>query len=146
LDFSPDGYDERQYSSPGFDLPVGCLMRTPHGRYAEYHTSADNLDFVGPRYLADSLAQCLGALDVLEHNKTYLNQNPKCEPRLGKRGLYRGYPEAGIDELAVLWVLNQSDGTHGLLDIADRAGLPFATIKKAADALLARDLLMEISR
>ena len=84
----PYGYDERQFCSPGFNLPVGCLMRTPHGRYPEYHTSADNLDFVQPTYLADSFSKCLTVVDVLENNKVYVNQNPKCEPQLGRRGLY----------------------------------------------------------
>ena len=70
MDFFPYGYDERQFCSPGFDLPVGCLMRTPHGRYPEYHTSADNLDFIQPTYLADSFSKCLSVLDVLENNKS----------------------------------------------------------------------------
>ena len=87
-DFSPWGYDERQYCSPGFDLPVGCLMRTPHGRFPEYHTSADNLELVRPEALADSFAKCLRLFEVLEQNRTYLNTNPNCEPQLGKRGLY----------------------------------------------------------
>ncbi len=90
LDFTPYGYDERQYGSPGFDLPVGCLMRTPHGRFPQYHTSADDLSFVRPEALADSAAKCLTAFDILERNVVYLNQNPKCEPQLGKRGLYEG--------------------------------------------------------
>ncbi len=88
-DFSPYGYDERQYCSPGFNLPVGCFMRTPHGQYPEYHTSADNLDFVSPEPLAGSLETCLGVLEVLEGNARYLSQNPKGEPQLGRRGLYR---------------------------------------------------------
>jgi aminopeptidase-like protein len=145
IEFSPYGYDERQFCSPGFDLPVGNLMRTPHGRFPEYHTSADNLDFVQPPYLANSFAKCLAVLTVLENNLTYLNQNPKCEPQLGKRGLYRmmGGPEGESDELAMLWVLNLSDGSHSLLDIATRSGYPFATIKKAADLLLEHSLLTE---
>jgi aminopeptidase-like protein len=145
-DFSPYGYDERQFCSPGFNLPVGCLMRTPHGRFSEYHTSADNLEFVQTRYLADSFAKCLSVMDILENNKKYLNQNPKCEPQLGKRGLYRaigGQTDGRINELAMLWVLNFSDGHHTLLDIAERSGLDFGSIRHAADKLLEHHLLME---
>lgn len=144
IDFSPYGYDERQFCSPAFNLPIGCLMRTPHGRFPEYHTSADDLDFVQPPYLADSFAKCLSALHILENNRTYINQNPKCEPQLGKRGLYRamgGLADGGNDELAMLWVLNLSDGNHTLLDIAERSGLGFDSIKKGADMLVAHDLL-----
>ncbi|NJR49477.1 MAG: DUF4910 domain-containing protein [Leptolyngbyaceae cyanobacterium CSU_1_3] len=133
IDFFPYGYDERQYCSPGFNLPVGCLMRTPNSKYPEYHTSADNLEFVQPVYLQDSFAKCLDILSVLEHNKTYVNQNPKCEPQLGKRGLYRsvgGAAGSGIDEMAMLWTLNLSDGKHSLLEIADRSGSEFSAIKK----------------
>jgi aminopeptidase-like protein len=142
-EFSPYGYDERQFCSPGFNLPVGCLMRTPHGCFPEYHTSADNLDFVRPQYLGDSLDQCLRIIDVLEANQTYLNQSPKCEPQLGKRGLYHavGGDASQADQLALLWVLNLSDGQHTLLDIAERSGLEFQAIKSAAAALLAHDLL-----
>jgi aminopeptidase-like protein len=146
IDFFPYGYDERQYCSPGFNLPMGCFMRTPHGQYSEYHTSADNLDFVRPQYLAESLTQCLSVLHVIEHNKTYINQNPKCEPQLGRRGLYRavaGQQEGNQGELALLWVLNLSDGVHTLLDIATRSGLRFALIKTAADALHDSGLLKE---
>ena len=145
-EFSPYGYDERQFCSPGFNLPVGCLMRTPNGRYPEYHTSADNLDLVQPQYLADSFSKCLSVLQVLENNKKYLNQNPKCEPQLGKRGLYGaigGQTNAKLSELAMLWVLNLSDGNHTLLDISDRSGLEFDVIKKAADTLLQYELLKE---
>jgi aminopeptidase-like protein len=144
LDFVPYGYDERQYCSPAFDLPVGCFMRTPHGRYPEYHTSADNLDFIRPQFLADSLLKILSVLSVLENNRVYLNQSPKCEPQLGKRGLYRGYPVGGADDLALLWVLNLSDGNHTLLDIAERSGIAFNTINKAAEALLKCKLLSEV--
>jgi aminopeptidase-like protein len=148
LDFSPYGYDERQFCSPGFNLPVGCLMRTPHGCYAQYHTSADDVNFVQPRYLADSFAKCFSVLHVLDNNKAYLNQNPRCEPQLGKRGLYRmtgGYTDGRVRELAMLWVLNLSDGGHSLLDIAERAGLEFRIIKDAADALSKHGLLKEYS-
>ena len=146
IDFFPYGFDERQFCSPGFNLPVGCLMRTPDGRFPEYHTSADNLTFVQPPYLGYSFSKCLSVLEVLEGNKKYLNLNPKCEPHLGKRGLYRalGGEASGRDrELATLWVLNLSDGSHSLLDIADRAGLEFGVVRDAADALCSHGLLKE---
>ena len=144
IDFSPYGYDERQYNSPGFNLPVGCLMRTPHGRYPEYHTSADNLAFVRPEYMTDSFRKYLSVLQVLENNRTYLNLNPKCEPQLGKRGLYRlmgGDRETGFDQMSLLWVLNLSDGRHTLLDIAERSGYAFHIIQNATMALLQKNLV-----
>jgi aminopeptidase-like protein len=146
LDFSPYGYDERQFCSPGFNLPVGSLTRTPHGRYPEYHTSADNLRFVQPEYLGDSFVKYLSVVQVLEGNQRYLNQNPKCEPQLGRRGLYRtfgGTRESKDAELALLWVLNLSDGQHSLLDIAERAKLPFELINRSAGALREVGLLEE---
>jgi aminopeptidase-like protein len=144
LDFSPYGYDERQYCSPGFNLPVGSLTRTPHGRFAEYHTSADNLDFVKPDALADSLRTYLAVFDVLEHNRYYRNTNPKCEPQLGRRGLYGsfgGRKDAKTSELAMLWVLNYSDGEHSLLDIAEKSDIQFATIRDVASVLAEYQLL-----
>ncbi len=145
-DFSPYGYDERQYCSPGFNLTVGSLTRSPNGEFDEYHTSADNLDLVQPMYLADSFIKVLTILDVLEDNKTYMNLFPKGEPQLGKRGLYRkvGGPDIDMDPLAVLWVLNLSDGQHSLLSIADRADIKFDQIRNAANVLLDHNLLEEI--
>jgi aminopeptidase-like protein len=143
-DFSPYGYDERQFCSPGFDLPVGCLMRTPHGEFREYHTSADNLDLVRPAALAGSLRACADVVSLLEGNARCLNLSPKCEPQLGKRGLYRalgGQLDRASRELAMLWVLNMSDGSRTLLQIADRAGLPFAQVKAVADVLAEHGLL-----
>ena len=145
-DFFPYGYDERQYCSPGFNLPVGCLMRTPHGEYPEYHTSADNLEFVKPKNLAASFKTCLNILNVLEENKKYINQNPKCEPQLGRRGLYQhigGHPDSKNFQLAMLWILNLSDGHHSLVDISERSGLKFGLISEAAEILVAKDLLKE---
>lgn len=144
IDFFPYGYDERQYCSPGFNLPVGCLMRTPHGEYPEYHTSADSLDFIKPQSLVGSLRHCLAVINVLEHNHRYMNQNPKCEPQLGKRGLYRsvaGHQATQSRELVLLWVLNLSDGMHSLLDIAERADVPFGEVQSAAAALVESGLL-----
>ncbi|HXG03315.1 MAG TPA: DUF4910 domain-containing protein [Candidatus Binatia bacterium] len=144
VDFFPYGYDERQYGSPGFDLAVGSLSRTPHARFPQYHTSADDLDFVRPECLADSFAVYRAVLGVLDNNRTYRNLHPKGEPQLGRRGLYRslgGHLDAAGREMAMLWVLNLSDGRWSLLDIAERSGLPFTTVRAAADLLLAHGLL-----
>jgi len=149
VDFSPYGYDERQFCSPGFNLPVGRLSRTPHGRFPEYHTSADNLGFVKPASLAGSFAACLAIFDVLEHDRTYVNQNPKGEPQLGKRGLYHaigGLTHSPDSEMAMLWVLNLSDGQHSLLDIAQRSGYAFGVVQRAAGLLCASGLLKEAIR
>jgi aminopeptidase-like protein len=147
LEFSPYGYDERQYCSPGFNLPVGCLMRSVWGSFPEYHTSADNLDFIKPLQLAGSLRVCATIVDVLENNRRYRNQNPYCEPQLGKRGLYRstGGDAVGTEISARLWVLNLSDGENSLLDIAERSGLPFAAIQDAAELLCRSGLLAAVS-
>ena len=148
-DFSPAGYDERQYCSPGFNMPVGVLSRTPWGRYPEYHTSADNLDFVCPAALADSLATCLDVIEVLEDNTTLISQNQKCEPQLGARGLYAslgGHRRGGqATDAALLWVLNLSDGMHSLLEIAERSGLAFTVIHRAAATLIDAGLLLDVN-
>lgn len=149
LEFVPYGYDERQFCSPGFDLPLGCLMRTPNGKFPEYHTSADNLDFVHPEFLYDSFAKCVQIIDVLEQDRCFINLNPKCEPQLGKRGIYeglRGQRDLPGRELALLWVLNLSDGRHTLLDIAERARMPFSTIHDAAQVLAEHSLLQDADR
>jgi aminopeptidase-like protein len=143
LEFSPYGYDERQYCSPGFNLAVGCLMRSVWGSFPEYHTSADNLEFIHPQKLGEAFTICAAILDVLENNRSYRNLNPFCEPQLGKRDLYRstGGESIGSEINARLWVLNLSDGEHSLLDIAIRAGLPFAAIQDAANLLALSGLL-----
>jgi aminopeptidase-like protein len=135
LDFSPWGYDERQFGSPGIDLPIGRLTRTPNGEFAQYHTSADNLDFVCASSLGESWLTCLRVFEGLECNDRYVNLSPKGEPQLGRRGLYRstgGYQSIPERQFALLWVLNQSDGSATLLDIAERSGLPLATLASAA--------------
>jgi aminopeptidase-like protein len=149
VDFTPYGYDERQFCSPGFDLPVGCFMRTPHGEFREYHTSADNLRLVHPDALGGSFRACVDVLEVLDANRRYVNLNPRCEPQLGKRGLYRalgGELDRASRELAMLWVLNMSDGTRSLLDIANRARPPFGQLKLAADLLTEHGLLRALER
>ncbi len=145
-DFVPFGYDERQYCSPGFDLAVGSLTRTPWGQYPEYHTSADNLELVTDESLQGSLEMYLGVVQILEQNRRFRNLNPKCEPQLGKRGLYGslgGGTEGRDQQLARLWVLNVSDGEHSLLDIAERSGMGFGMIAEAAAVLLAAELIEE---
>ena len=142
--FSPYGYDERQYCSPGFDLPVGCLSRTPHGEYPEYHTSADDPELVRPEALADSLVLVLAIVEELESDHAYVSLNPKCEPQLGKRGLYRalgGLSDAGVSEMAMLWVLNLSDGRHGVREIAARSGLSLEVVERTAAMLVEHGLL-----
>ena len=138
MEFTPYGYDERQYCSPGFNLGVGSLTRTPYAGYPEYHTSADNLDFVSPEAMADTLAVCREAFAVLDRNRRYLNLSPYGEPQLGRRGLYDalgGRSDTKQAQMAMLWVLNLSDGDHDLLDVAERSGLPFDTVADAAGAL-----------
>jgi aminopeptidase-like protein len=144
IDFFPYGYDERQFCSPGINLPIGCLMRTPHGEYAEYHTSADNLEFVTEESLQQSLSISLAAVRILEKDAVYISLNPYCEPQLGKRGLYKnvgGQKEGAFNEMALLWVLNMSDGQNSLLDIAERADTPFEAIFRAASDLVECGLL-----
>ena len=143
LDFEPYGYDERQFCSPGFDLPFGRLTRSPNSGYPEYHTSADDLTRVRPEHLAGSLRTAGRLAAVIDANRTPRNLSPKGEPRLGRRGLYGpiGGMAPGAFEHALLWVLNQADGTRDLLAIAERAGLPFETVDTAADALAQAGLL-----
>jgi aminopeptidase-like protein len=146
LPFSPFGYDERQYCSPGLNLPVGCFMRTPHGQFPEYHTSADDLNFVCAASLSDSVTKALTTIDVIEHNRKYLNLKPFCEPKLGDYGLYDsvGGLSVGDFQMAVLWLLNMSDGTNSLLDVGARCNLPWGTLKEALRALCEAGLLKPV--
>lgn len=147
IEFYPYGYDERQFCSPGFNLPVGRLSRKPHGEFPEYHTSADNLEFVKPERLSESLDLLLSIVNELEHAEKYLNLSPKCEPQLGKRGLFKqvgGQSTQKDYQMALLWVLNLSDGEHSLKDIAERSGLEIAIIDNAAKALCEVELLKRI--
>lgn len=143
VDYAPYGYDERQFGSPGFNLPVGSISRTPYGEYPEYHTSADDLSLVTADALADSLSAVWEVVQLLELNHRYRNLSPKGEPQLGRRGLYPsiGGGDPARQQLAMLWVLNQSDGSHSLLDIAERSGMQVAELADAAQRLLAKELL-----
>ncbi|MGH3331233.1 MAG: DUF4910 domain-containing protein [Nocardioidaceae bacterium] len=141
--YSPYGYDERQFNAIGFDLPVGRLSRTPHGEYPQYHTSADNLDFVTPAQLVDSLGALLEVVDVLENDRAYRNLSPYGEPQLGKRGLYPtvGGRNADDEVMAMLWTLGYSDGDTSLLDISETAGMPFSAVRAAGRKLSDAGLL-----
>jgi aminopeptidase-like protein len=144
VDFSPYGNDERQYCSPGFDLPVGAITRSGHDRSERHHTSADDLASISADALADTLAACLSILRVLDDNALIVSLNPKGEPQLGRRGLYRsfgGRADQATLESALLWVMSCADGAHSLLDVAERAALPFAAVFDAAVALEEAKLL-----
>ncbi|MDG2013079.1 MAG: DUF4910 domain-containing protein, partial [Pirellulaceae bacterium] len=143
-EFVPFGYDERQFASPGINLPMGCLMRTPNGEYPEYHTSADNLDFIQAENLAASLERCLQVVNIIEKDETFINLRPCGEPRLGQHGLYESLPPAAdrlLLQQAIQWVLNLSDSRHSLFDIARRSGLEFSTIQQASELLVNCELL-----
>jgi aminopeptidase-like protein len=144
IDFSPYGYDERQYCSPGFNLPVGLFQRSKFGAIPEYHTSADNIEFIRPEYLSKSYRLIAETIDAIENDVVYYNTLPKCEPQLGKRGLYGaigGDKDAAAANMAMLWILNLSDGTHSLLDVAERANLPFMIVRSTAQVLEEHGLL-----
>ena len=147
LEFSPFGYDERQFSSPGINLPVGRLTRTPNGAYPEYHTSADNMSLITPNAMADSLATYCAIFALIENNHVYKSDFPYCEPQLGKRGLYRttgGHGNPEQRQMAILWVLNQANGKHDLLDIAERADLNFEIIASVAAELASAEVIRKV--
>ena len=146
-DFSPYGYDERQYCSPGFNLPVGLFQRSKYGTIPQYHTSADDLSFIKPGHLLESYNVIVKTIGVIENDAIYRNMVPNCEPQLGKRGLYTrvGGKDIATENMAMLWVLNFSDGAHSLLDIAERSKLPFEIVLRAARLLEAHGLLTEPS-
>jgi aminopeptidase-like protein len=180
LDFSPFGYDERQFCSPGFNLAIGSLTRTPWGQYPEYHTSGDDLSLFDRSKLEESLALYLQIIAALEHSRgtlpeppaaelgesgerqeaagartlrdsassdgtpVFRNLAPHGEPQLGSRGLYStlgGGDEGRERQLALLWVLNLSDGRHSLGDIAQRSGIDGELIDRVAQLLVDAELL-----
>lgn len=145
-DFEPWGWDERQFNSPGFALPVGSLARSREGEYPEYHSSADNMDLIATRSLQGSLSAVLELIRVLEQDGRFVNLAPEGEPQLGKRGLYPtvGGAAAEQEQLAMLWVLNQSDGEHSLLEIAERSGISLSMVSTAAQRLVDAKLLRPI--
>lgn len=144
VDYYPYGYDERQFCSPGFDLPVGRISRSMHGTYPEYHTSADDLDFVDDDTLADTVDLVLAAVEAVDSEPRYVNTRPHGEPQLGRRGLYTavgGAVNSKSTEMGLLWMLAYSDGEHSLSDIAHLSGLPIEDLEAATAALVDADLL-----
>jgi aminopeptidase-like protein len=146
--FNPYGYDERQFCSPAFDLPMGCFMRSVHGTFPQYHTSADNPGFVKAQALNQSYEVLASLLDLLDANWMYARTDGRGEPQLGRRGLYRaiaGQKEAGgASQMDLLWLLNLADGKHNLLEMAERAGIPFGRLQKAVRLALDADLIREV--
>jgi aminopeptidase-like protein len=140
-DFVPLGGDERQFGSPGINLPVGALSRTPADEFRGYHSSADDLALVEPWALGDALHAYLAVIDTLERNHVYVSTSPKGEPQLGPRGLYRSIGGGSFEEGPILWVLNLADGDHDLLAMAERSGLPFPVLADAAELLFRHELL-----
>ncbi|MEM7068647.1 MAG: DUF4910 domain-containing protein [Pseudomonadota bacterium] len=136
--FEPFGYDERQYCSPGVNLPMGCLMRTPSGEFDEYHTSDDNLEFVRSEHLEDSFNILAEIIYRLESDRVYINAHPNAEPRLDHYGLYDGFPVSGdkaTAQRAVQWILNLSDGNYSLADIAAISGISEQLINDTSEQL-----------
>lgn len=147
-DFFPTGSDERQYCSPGFNLPVGSIMRTRYGKYDEYHTSADNKSYISFEAMEESVNMCAEIIDVIDKNAVYNNLMPFCEPQLGKRGLY---PTMGSMKdtsqfvNALMWVLNQSDSSKDLLEMSRLSNINFSDIVDASDSLSKSGLIERIS-
>jgi aminopeptidase-like protein len=150
LDFTPLGSDERQYCSPGFDLPVGVLTRSMYGHFPEYHTSADNLDFVTSEALQESLDMYLEVIETYEANVKFVRTEPFCEPQMGKYDMYRttgGAGEDSLDEIVQqrMWILNYADEKNDLLDISEKSGFSIFKLKSASKALIENNLISETS-
>jgi aminopeptidase-like protein len=138
LDFYPYGYDERQYNSPGFRMPIGSLMRSRHGRFPEYHTSADNISLISEGQLEEAANAVLNILRTMDQNRRFRSLAPEGEPQLGRRGIYRAIGGGGDPETrqyAMLWLLQAGDGSHTLLDVAGRSEIAFGDIHAAAIVL-----------
>ena len=147
IPFGPYGYDERQYASPGFALPMGRLTRGVHGTFPQYHTSEDDLEFVEPTRLAESLELLLSIGHALEHDVVYRNLAPFGEPQLGRRGLYGSLGALSTQsdaQMAMLWLLNQSDGKRSLTEIAAKAGQSPMALTEMAALLTRHELLRPI--
>jgi aminopeptidase-like protein len=144
VDFFPSGSDERQYCSPGFNLPVGSLMRTMYGKYPEYHTSGDNKDFISFDAMEKSVLKYLEVIELIEKNEKYINKMPFCEPQLGKRGLYPtlGSQKGTVDFVkAMMWILNLSDGENDLITISEKSKIAVKDLIPVIDKLIENEIL-----
>ena len=144
VDFFPSGSDERQYCSPGFNLPVGSLMRTMYGTYPQYHTSGDDKDFISFEAMESSVSKYLEIIELIERNEKYLNKMPFCEPQLGKRGLYPTLgSQKGTESFmkAMMWTLNLSDGTNDLIEMSEKSGIPVKDLIPVVDKLIENGIL-----
>lgn len=140
------GSDERQYCSPGVDLPVASIMRTRYNSYPEYHTSLDDLHLVTPTGLEGAFTAYSKTIDLIENNHTY-RATTLCEPQLGKRGLYptlstRG---AGYSVRGMTNVLAYADGTRDLIDLASYIGLNVDEALETAAKLVSAGLLSVVN-
>ena len=146
-DFFPDnGSDERQYCSPGFNLPVGSLMRTRYCKYKEYHTSDDDKSLISFLALEESINIYLEILNLIDENKKYINLFPFGEPQLGKRNLYEKINNRFPADIlrAVKWVLNFSDGKHDLINIISKSHLDYKLIIEAARLLELEKIIKKV--
>jgi len=142
--FLERGSDERQYCSPGVDLPVASIMRSKYGAYPEYHTSLDDLSVISPAGLAGAIVAIAKAVLAIEVNGRY-RTTVLGEPQLGRRGLYPTLSTraSGLAVRRMLDVLAYSDGDHDLLAIADMLGVPVWELSAIARQLLAHELLVD---
>ncbi|HET6992611.1 MAG TPA: DUF4910 domain-containing protein, partial [Bacteroidia bacterium] len=144
IDFSIGGSDERQYCSPGFNLPVGSLMRTMYQRFKEYHTSLDNKSFISFSAMNETVNTYYDIVRLHELNRNYFSTVQYCEPQLGKRGLY---PDVGgqknrAEELSMrLHLLSWADGKNNLISIAERFGKSALEFEEIIKILIENNLL-----
>lgn len=143
--FLDRGSDERQYCSPGVDLPVVSLMRSKYGTYAEYHTSLDDLSLISPQGLAGAFAALQRCISLIEANGTY---RTTClgEPQLGRRGLYPTLSQRGSGDSVqtMMNILAYADGTRDLVSLAERIGVPAETCIPIVSRLVEERLLERI--
>jgi aminopeptidase-like protein len=149
IPFSVGGSDERQYCSPGFNLPVGSLTRSMYQRYKEYHTSLDNKSFISFEAMKKTILVYFKFIEAFELNGIYTNTMPYCEPQLGKRGLYPS-SVAPTDQRAALHrmmhLITWCDGSHDVLTIAEKRKESISEYKEILEKLEAQSVLIPIGR
>lgn len=144
LDFVPNGSDERQYCSPGFDLPVGVLMRSIPGEFPQYHTSLDDKNNISFAALTDTVEALFRFCWVIENNVTLRNLKPFGEPQLSRYGLMQGVGgqrEERARQRALKWLLNLADGTNDLIEISERSKQSVEELVTVANQCLSAGLI-----